>query len=42
MGTAADASNSLTMDPLYAQQFMIFGNAGTTFNIQDYIMNYAA
>ena len=29
-------------DPLYAQQFMIFSNAGTMFNLQDYVMNYAA
>lgn len=42
MGTAEDATNPLTMDPLYAQQFMIFGNAGTMFNLQDYVMNYAA
>lgn len=42
MGNAEDASNSLTMDPLYAQQFMVFSNAGTMFNIQDYVMNYAA
>lgn len=42
LGNASDASNSLTMDPLYAQQFMIFSNAGTMFNIQDYVMNYAA
>jgi hypothetical protein len=42
MGNSSDASNSLTMDPLYAQQFMIFSNAGTMFNLQDYVMNYAA
>lgn len=42
MGSASDASNSLTMDPLYAQQFMVFSNAGTMFNLQDYVMNYAA
>jgi hypothetical protein len=42
MGNAEDTSNSLTMDPLYAQQFMIFSNAGTVFNIQDYVMNYSA
>lgn len=36
------AKDSLTMDPLYAQQFMIFSNAGTMFNVQDYVMNYAA
>ena len=42
LGNADDASNSLTMDPLYAQQYMIFSNAGTMFNLQDYVMNYAA
>lgn len=34
---------SVSTDPLYAQQFMIFsGNGGTLFNLQDYVMNYAA
>lgn len=42
LGSAHDVTNSVTMDPLYAQQFMIFGNAGTMFNLQDYVMNYAA
>lgn len=42
LGTATDATNSTTMDPLYAQQFMVFSNAGTMFNLQDYVMNYAA
>lgn len=42
MGTASDVSNIATMDPLYAQQFMVFSNAGTMFNIQDYVLNYAA
>ena len=42
MGNSSDVSSAATMDPLYAQQFMIFGNAGTMFNLQDYVMNYAA
>jgi hypothetical protein len=42
MGTASNDENLMTMDPLYAQQFTIFSNAGTMFNIQDYVMNYAA
>ena len=42
MGTTSDVESSVTMDPLYAQQFMVFSNAGTMFNIQDYVMNYAA
>ena len=36
------ATNSLTMDPMYAQQWMIFSNAGTMYNVQDYVMNLAA
>ena len=42
VGNADDASNSLTMDPLYAQQWMIFSNAGTMYNLQDYVLNYAS
>lgn len=41
-GNSEDASNSLTMDPLYAQQWMVFSNAGTMFNLQDYVLNYAS
>lgn len=41
MGEGGAALNAMT-DPLYAQQFMIFSNAGTMFNLQDYVMNYAA
>lgn len=39
-----EGGNDITAmsDPLYAQQFMIFSNAGTMFNLQDYVMNYAA
>ena len=42
MGNSEDATNSLTMDPMYAQQWMVFSNAGTMFNLQDYVLNYAA
>lgn len=42
VGNSADAGNSLTMDPMYAQQWMVFSNAGTMYNLQDYVMNYAA
>jgi len=42
MGNSDDATNSLTMDPLYAQQWMVFSNAGTMYNVQDYVLNYAA
>ena len=41
MGEGGNSLNAMS-DPLYAQQFMIFSNAGTMFNLQDYIMNFAA
>ena len=41
LGEGGSDLNAMT-DPLYAQQFMIFSNAGTMFNLQDYVMNYAA
>ncbi len=33
---------SSSLDPVYAQQWMVFGNLGTMYNLQDYIMNFAA
>ena len=42
VGNSEDAGNSVTMDPMYAQQWMGFSNAGTMYNLQDYVMNYAA
>lgn len=30
------------LDPLYAQQWMIFSNGGTMYNLNDYMMNYAS
>jgi hypothetical protein len=41
MGEGGAELTAMT-DPLYAQQFTIFSNAGTMFNLQDYVMNYAA
>lgn len=38
----SDELNSTTMDPLYAQQWMIFSNGGMMFNVQEYVLNYAA
>lgn len=29
-------------DPFYAQQWMLFSNGGTMYNLNDYIMNYAS
>ena len=31
-----------TNDPFYMQQWMIFSNAGTMYNLQDYMLNYTA
>ena len=42
VGNSEDAGNSVTMDPMYAQQWMVFSNAGTMYNLQDYVMNYAS
>ena len=42
VGNSNSGTDSLTMDPMYAQQWMIFSNAGTMYNLQDYVMNYAA
>lgn len=42
IGNSEDAYNSVTMDPLYAQQWLIFSNAGTMYNLSDYILNYGA
>ena len=42
VGNSEDAGNSVTMDPMYAQQWMVFSNAGTMYNLQDYVMNYVA
>ena len=38
VGNSEDAGNSVTMDPMYAQQWMVFSNAGTMYNLQDYIV----
>ena len=41
-GDAEDAGNAVTMDPMSARRWMVFSNAGTMYNLQDYVMNYAA
>ena len=40
LGVASDV-NAMS-DPLMMQQWMVFSNAGTMYNLQDYILNYAA
>jgi hypothetical protein len=42
LGAGGQGVNSATFDPLYAQQWMLFSNGGTMFNVQDYVLNYAA
>lgn len=39
-GVSSDAN--VMSDPVMMQQWMIFSNAGTMYNLQDYVMNYAA
>lgn len=34
--------STATLDPMYMQQWMIFSNAGTMYNLQDYVLNYSA
>jgi len=29
-------------DPMYAQQWMLFSNGGTMYNLNDYVLNYAS
>lgn len=30
------------LDPVYAQQWLLFSNGGTMYNLNDYVLNYAA
>ncbi len=39
-GVSSDAN--VMSDPVMMQQWMIFSNAGTMYNLQDYVLNYAA
>lgn len=34
------STESGVIDPMYAQQWMIFSNGGTMYNLNDYVMNY--
>lgn len=40
-GGTSDSVNSMT-DPVWAQQWMVFSNLGTMYNLQDYVLNYAS
>lgn len=37
-----DAMNGGMSDPVFAQQFLIFSNGGTMYNLNDYILNIAS
>lgn len=37
-----DSNVNAMTDPMFAQQWLLFSNAGTMYNLTDYIMNYAA
>ncbi len=39
---SADESDGKMVDPVYAQQWMVFSNLGTMYNLQDYVLNYAS
>lgn len=39
---STDNEENTFMDPVYAQQWMIFSNGGTMYNLQDYMLNLAA
>jgi len=40
---SGDYDNSTALaDPMFAQQWMLFSNGGTMYNLNDYILNYAS
>ena len=41
-GVGDSTSNTAYSDPLYAQQWMLFSNGGTMYNLSDYVLNYAS
>lgn len=40
LGTSDAAKNNYDNDPLYMQQWSIFSNGGTMYNLNDYMLNY--
>lgn len=36
------SGSSSSVDPMYAQQWMAFSNGGTTYSLQNYVLNYLA
>lgn len=41
-GDSTSGIGSGVADPMYAQQWMVFSNGGTMYNVNDYIMNYVS
>lgn len=41
IGGNGENVNAMT-DPMFAQQWLMFSNAGTMYNLSDYVMNYAS
>lgn len=41
-GSASYGMSAATIDPAYAQQWMLFSNGGTMYDLQEYVLNYAA
>ena len=41
-GSVSGNASAATLDPAYAQQWMLFSNGGTMYNLQEYVLNYAA
>lgn len=41
-GVAEGSEYSVMTDPMYMQQWMIFSNGGTMYNLNDYVLNYAS
>lgn len=37
-----DAADNGINDPMFAQQWMLFSNAGTMYNLNEYVLNYAS
>lgn len=40
--TNSSSNESGIVDPMYAQQWMIYGSGGTMYNLNNYILNYAS
>lgn len=40
--STGDYYSAATSDPMFMQQWMVFSNAGSMYNLQDYMYNYAA